>query len=206
MEEWREYLDSLASKAAVPGGGGASAVCGALGAALGEMVGNLTTGKKKYAEWEEQTQAHIARLTELRERLAQLAKEDELAFEPLSRAYGIKAETDEEKEKKAQYMEACLRNAAAVPIRIMETCGEAFQDVLFFAEYGSRLAVSDAGVGAAFLNAALSGAVLNVYINTKLMKDRKYAEELNAHADRLLEDGRRAAAEVYEIVTKAVRV
>ena len=115
MDEWKGYLDVLASKAPVPGGGGASAICAALGAALGEMVGNLTTGKKKYAEWEDKTKDSIESLKELREWFVKLSEEDAQVFEPLSKAYGIKAETEEEKKAKEEYMETCLDAAAQVP-------------------------------------------------------------------------------------------
>ena len=122
MDEWKGYLDVLASKAPVPGGGGASAICAALGAALGEMVGNLTTGKKKYAEWEDKTKDSIESLKELREWFVKLSEEDAQVFEPLSKAYGIKAETEEEKKAKEEYMETCLDAAAQVPLKIMEAC------------------------------------------------------------------------------------
>lgn len=204
MDEWKGYLDVLASKAPVPGGGGASAICAALGAALGEMVGNLTTGKKKYAEWEDKTKDSIESLKELREWFVKLSEEDAQVFEPLSKAYGIKAETEEEKKAKEEYMETYLDAAAQVPLKIMEACRLAMTDMEFFANYGSRLAVSDAGVGAQFLRSGLLGAALNVYINTKLMKDRERAEELNRKARALASEGSAAADRIYEIVQKAV--
>ena len=101
MEQWKAYLEALSSKAPVPGGGGASAVCGALGVALGEMVGNLTVGKKKYAQWEPEVKECLLRLEAARGQFMELSDEDARVFEPLSKAYGIKAETEEEKAKKA---------------------------------------------------------------------------------------------------------
>ena len=97
MEQWKAYLEALSSKAPVPGGGGASAVCGALGVALGEMVGNLTVGKKKYAQWEPEVKECLLRLEAARGQFMELSDEDARVFEPLSKAYGIKAETEEEK-------------------------------------------------------------------------------------------------------------
>lgn len=205
MEEWKGYLDALASKAPVPGGGGASAVGGALGAALGQMVGSLTAGKKKYAEWEPGIQREIGQLERSRARFLALAKEDEEVFEPLSKAYGIKAETEEEKREKAEYMELCLCAAADVPLKIMEECVSAMEPVEFLALHGSRLAVSDAGVGIQFLRAALLGAVMNVHINTKMMQNRERAAELTERTERLLETGIRRADSIYEIVLKAVK-
>ncbi len=206
MEQLNEYLERLASKKSIPGGGGASAICGAIGAALGEMVGNLTTGKKKYADLEPEIRENIDNLSKLRRRFLELSDEDELAFEPLSKAYGMKAETDEEKAAKDEYMEKCLDAAAAVPMETMETCIEAMGSLEFFAENGSRLAVSDAGVGIQMVRAALLGAVLNVYCNTKLMKDRERAAEINERADSLAEEGTRLADGIYAIVMEALKV
>ena len=197
MEEWNGYLEALASKAPVPGGGGASAVCGALGSALGEMVGNLTTGKKKYLQWEEEVQKCLGDLKDSRSRFLFLSAEDARVFEPLSRAYGMKAETDEERRKKEEYMEGCLNEAAAVPLKIMEECIKAMEPLELLALHGSRLAVSDAGVGIQFLRSALLGAVMNVYINTKLMKNRERAEKLNSEADGLTVRGRRLQEKIY---------
>ncbi|MCI8455089.1 MAG: cyclodeaminase/cyclohydrolase family protein [Lachnospiraceae bacterium] len=205
MEQWKDYLEALASKAPVPGGGGASAVCAALGAALGEMVGNLTTGKKKYAEWETGVCEALGRLETLRARFLELSEEDARVFEPLSKAYGIRAETEAEKQAKAVYMEACLLEAAKVPLALMECCRKAMTELEFLALHGSRLAVSDAGVGIQFLRSALLGAVMNVYINTKLMKNRETAAELNEHAQRLAAEGAQTADRIYEIVLKAVK-
>ncbi|MEY8396130.1 cyclodeaminase/cyclohydrolase family protein [Lachnospiraceae bacterium 45-P1] len=205
MEEWNGYLEALASKAPVPGGGGASAVCGALGSALGEMVGNLTTGKKKYLQWEEEVQKCLGDLKDSRSRFLFLSAEDARVFEPLSRAYGMKAETDEERRKKEEYMEGCLNEAAAVPLKIMEECIKAMEPLELLALHGSRLAVSDAGVGIQFLRSALLGAVMNVYINTKLMKNRKQAEHLNQMADRFVREGTEKADRIYGIVLEAVK-
>ncbi len=205
MKEWNGYLNELASKAPVPGGGGASAVCGALGAALGEMVANLTVGKKKYAQWEEETRRCLQELDAARARFEALSEEDGNVFYPLSQVYGMKADTEEEKKEKEARMETCLRDAAGVPLKIMEECVNAMDSMEFLAGNGSRLAVSDAGVGIQFLKSALLGAVMNVYINTKLMKDREYAGELNRKAEELAEKGTEKADRIYQIVLEAVK-
>ena len=201
MEQWKPYLEALASKAPVPGGGGASAVW----VALGEMVGNLTIGKKKYAQWELEVKECLLRLEAARQEFLFLSEEDARVFEPLSKAYGIKAETEEEKEKKDAYMEECLDQAAQVPLKIMELCGSVMEDVEFLAGNGSRLAVSDAGVGIQFIRAALLGAVMNVYINTKMMKNKERAGELNRRAEALVREKTIQADQIYEIVLKAVK-
>ena len=192
-----EYLEHLSGGDPVPGGGGASALAGAYGAALGLMVLSLTTGKKRYAAFEPRIPFLREKLTALRQRFLELSDEDERVFLPLSKAYGLPQETEEEKAKRAEILEQCLLSASLVPVHVMETA---------VAEHGSRLAVSDAGVGAQFLLAALNGAVMNVYINIKMMQDREKAEEIRNYAEKLLHDGRAHAVLVYEKAEDAVRV
>ena len=173
-----EFVEVLASKAPVPGGGGASALVGAVGTALGNMVGSLTVGKKKYADVEDEMWELKAKCDQLQKDFLRLIERDAEVFEPLSKAYGMPRETEEEKAEKARVMEIVLKDACSVPMEIMEKCCEAIDLIVEFAAKGSKLAISDAGVGAAFCKAALQGASLNVYINTKSMADREYAEEL----------------------------
>lgn len=182
-----EFVEVLASKAPVPGGGGASALVGAVGTALGNMVGSLTVGKKKYADVEAEIKELQAKCDILQKELLELIERDAEVFEPLSKAYGMPKNTEEEKARKAEVMEKVLKEACSVPMEIMEKCCEAIDLIEVFAEKGSVIAISDAGVGAAFLRSALNGASLNVYINTKSMADREYARELNQKADRMLE-------------------
>ena len=181
-----EFVEVLGSKAPVPGGGGASALVGAVGTALGNMVGALTVGKKKYADGEEEMKELMAKATTLQDELLHLIERDAEVFEPLSKAYGMPRETEEEKAEKARVMEIVLKDACSVPMEIMEKCCEAIDLIVEFAAKGSALAISDAGVGAAFCKAALEGASLNVYINTKSMKNRECAEELNRKCDEML--------------------
>ncbi|MBE6032700.1 MAG: cyclodeaminase/cyclohydrolase family protein [Clostridiales bacterium] len=199
------FAEALASKSPTPGGGGASALVGALGMALGHMVGALTTGKKKYADVEEDIQALMGRAATLQSELLALIQKDAEAFEPLSRAYGLPKETPEEQKRKEEVMEMALRVAVTVPLEIMEKCCEAIELMKGFADKGSVLAVSDAGVGAAFCKAALEGASLNVFINTKAMKDRDYAEELNDRADHLLKRYTALAEDVFKGVYYRLR-
>jgi formiminotetrahydrofolate cyclodeaminase len=175
-----EFTDILSSKEPVPGGGGASALIGAIGVALGNMVGSLTVGKKKYADVEEEIKA-------LRKKLLTLIEKDAKAFEPLAKAYSMPKETEEEKAAKAKVMEEVLLAASLVPMEIMETCCEAIDLAEEFAEKGSRLALSDAGVSAIALRSALMGASLNVYINTGSMQNKEKAAELNKKTDDMLQ-------------------
>ncbi len=182
-----QFVQVLASKAPVPGGGGASALVGAIGTALGNMVGSLTVGKKKYADVEEEMQALRAKSDALQSELLALVEKDAEVFEPLSKAYGMPRETEEQKAEKARVMAVVLKDACAVPVEIMRKCCEAIDIAEQFAAKGSTLAISDAGCAAACLKAALLGASLNVFINTKSMEDREYAGQINAEAERMIQ-------------------
>lgn len=198
-------LDRLASSAPTPGGGGASAVGGALAAALGEMVANLTTGKKRYAEVQDRIDEIIGELGALRARLLELVAADAAAFEPLSRAYGLPNNTDQERALKDEIMEKALRVACVPPYQIMETLVKVIDLLEELARIGTRIAVSDAGVGAAFAAAALKGASLNVFINAKSMKDREYADDLCARTQALLDDGCKKADDTFNMVMETIR-
>lgn len=195
-----EFVEVLASKAPVPGGGGASALVAAIGTALGNMVGSLTVGKKKYAEVEEEMWALKAKCDQLQKDFLRLIERDAEVFEPLSKAYGMPRETEEEKAEKARVMAIVLKDACSVPMEIMEKCCEAIDIIAEFAAKGSTLAISDAGVGAAFAKAALQGASLNVYINTKSMADKELAAQLNEKCDKMLADYTAKADKIFDSV------
>jgi formiminotetrahydrofolate cyclodeaminase len=190
------FADALASRAAVPGGGGASALVAALGAGLGTMVGNYTVGKKKYADVEAEVQALMAEAEALRAELLSLVDADATAFEPLSRAYAIPKDDP----TRGEVMEQCLRDAAAVPMQILRLSCRGIELQREFAAKGSSMVVSDAGTGVVFLWAALYGAALNVKVNTKLMADRAYAQAMNAEVDALMDSHWKIADAVYEDV------
>ena len=196
----KEFVEVLSTKAPVPGGGGASALVGAVGTALGSMVASLTVGKKKYADVEAEMYQLKEKAVELQEELLHLVERDAEVFEPLSKAYALPKETEEEKEKKAKIMEVALKDACSVPLEIMEKCCEAIDLLEVFGEKGSVMAISDAGVGAICCKAALQGASLNVYINTKSMTDRQYAESLNQKCDDMLAEYTIKADKIFESV------
>ncbi len=200
-----DFVDILSTRAPVPGGGGASALVGALGCALGNMVGSLTVGKKKYAFVEADIIALKEKADILQKELLRLVEEDARVFEPLSKAYGMPKETEEEKAEKARVMAIVLKDACLVPMEIMRKCCEAIELIEEFAAKGSVIALSDAGVGAAFCKAALLGASLNVFINTKSMTDRDYAESLNREAEKMIAEYSVKADAVFENVNARLR-
>ena len=200
-----QFLAELSSKAPTPGGGGTAALVGAAGVALGNMVGNLTTGKKKYAAVEEEIQALNARAQALRQELEQLVQADAEAFAPLAAAYGLPKDTPEQAAHKAAVLEQALDAAADVPLQIMQRCAAGIALAEQYAAKGSVIAVSDAGCAAVLCKAALQAASLNVFINTKLMTDRTHAAELNAQAEQLLADYVPQADAVFAAVTNRLR-
>lgn len=200
-----DFLEELSSKKPTPGGGGAAALGGAAGAALGQMVINLTLGKKKYADVEEEMKALLEKLEVLKAEFLHLADEDARVFAPLAAAYGLPGTTDEEKKYKAEVLEGHLLTASLVPIHVMEDALKAIDIMDILADKGSRMAVSDVGVGVQLIRTALTGAVMNVWINTKSMKNREKAEELNGYADEMMQKGTALADAVYRKVEEALR-
>ena len=198
------FLDELSSKAAVPGGGGASALAGALGAALGNMVCYLTIGKKKYADVEAEVLEICEKGEDLRMKLTELVEEDAVAFEPLSKAYGLPKNTDEEKAYRDEVMEKALLAAGSVPLSICRTVCEVIDLLDRLADIGSRLAISDVGCAALFCKTALQGGALNVKINTKLMKNRAVAEEMDSELVELLGEYAPKAERIYERVMESL--
>lgn len=199
------FLEDLAGSAPAPGGGGAAALVGAAGAALGNMVGSLTVGKKKYAAVEADILVLNRRAAALRKQLEGLVQADADAFTPLAAAYKLPKETPEQQAHKAAVLEAALEGACAVPLEIMSACCEGIALAAEYAEKGSVMAVSDAGCAALFCKAALQAAGLNVSINTRLMADNARAAALNAQADAMLAEFVPQADQIYEKLTHSLR-
>ena len=192
-----KFLAELASSAPTPGGGGAAALCGALGIALGNMVGNLTLGKKKYADVQEDIAELNAKAEALRAGFVALVDADAEAFAPLSRAYSIPKDDP----ARDEIMEPALLKAAEAPLEIMRKCAEALDLISGYAAKGSALAISDAGCAAALCGAAMEAAALNVKINTKSMKNRAVADNINAEMNELLQKYFALSQEIYNDVS-----
>ena len=196
MESCRKFVEVLASDAPAPGGGGAAALVGAIGTALGNMVGSLTLGKKKYADVQDEIIALKAKCDALQTELLNQVEMDEINFLPLAKAYGIPKDDP----NRDAVMEEATLIACSTPIKIMELCCEAIDCIKVFADKGSRLAVSDAGCGAVVCKAALQAASLNVFINTKTLKNRDKAEDLNRHANVMLNTYGQLADDIFNTV------
>ena len=195
-ESCERFTELLASSSAVPGGGGASALVGAIAIALGDMVGELTVGKKKYADVEEEIKELMKKAQDLRIQLLYCIDDDAKAFEPLSKAYGLPSDEP----GRDEILEKCLKDAAAAPLKVFDLCCVSVELLKEFGEKGSKLMISDAATGIAFARGALYGAAVNVRVNTRLMKDREYAQQLDAHIADKLNVYSRVCDEVYESI------
>lgn len=200
-----EFIEKLGSKDAVPGGGGAAALTASLGISLCKMAANLTVGKKKFADVEAEMYDIIAECDKLSAEFVGLIQKDADGFLPLSKAYGLPTETEEQKKYKEEILEKELVNAAAVPFEIMEKCARAIELSAIVAEKGSKLVVSDAACAINTCMSALKCASLNVYINTKYMKDKEKALELNQRADKLISDSSEVADKVFLNVINSMK-
>lgn len=183
------FLEVLGSKEPVPGGGGAAALVGAIGSALGSMVGNLTVGKKKYADVEDDIKELLIKSEALTAELESLIDGDAEAFRPLAKAYGLPSSTDEEKAEKHRVIQEALEGAASAPLEIARVSLEVLRLMDEYALKGSRLAVSDAGCGAAFCGAAIRAAQLNVMINLRLMDNAEKRSGYEKKLDDIVKEG-----------------
>ena len=193
LESCRFFVEMLASSTPSPGGGGAAALVGAIGAALGHMAGNLTVGKKKYAHVQAQILELNGQFMALEKELLDQVREDEKAFLPLAAAYKLPKDAP----GYDRFMDDAMTAACEVPLRIMELCAQALDCIALVAEKGSRLAVSDAGCGAVCCKAAMQAASLTVFINTKPLKNRETAEKIDARVRRLLTEYGALADRIY---------
>lgn len=207
IPQWscEKFVDETFSKAPVPGGGGVAALIGSIGVALAGMVCNLTTGKKKYAEYEDDIQRIIKEAETLKADLLALIDKDAENFLPLSKCYGLPAETEEEKAIKEQKMQEALLVAISAPIEIVRISYEAIKLHEELAEKGSKLAVSDVGCGVVALKAAMQSGWLNVMINLKSIHDEAYVKSVEDELLPKIAEGEKLADAIYENVKNQLK-
>ena len=186
MSEWT-LIDEVAAGTPTPGGGAAAAYVGALGSALNSMVGNLTVGKKSYVDVEDQVKECLSQLQRVREELLALSKKDSEAFAPLAACFKMPRATEEEK---AQRMKACAR--------VIDLSD-------FMAHNGSKMALSDVATGVSFAKGALKGAALNIFVNAKMLEDRKLAKRYTDETECLIIEWGKRADDIYVFVLEGLR-
>ena len=196
-----EFLEKLSGDAPIPGGGGASALIGGLSAALCSMVASITTGKKKYAKFQEDIERILSDTAQIIKNMQKLIEKDAEVFEPLSKAYGIPKDDP----NRDEILGAALKLACSAP---MEIVCEACRIVPILEELtikGSKIALSDVGVAATACKATIQGGALNVYINTRLIKDREFAQNADTKTQKICEDYIPRCDAVYSAVEKYLR-
>jgi len=196
-----EYLNELSSSAPTPGGGNVSALCGVLAGSLGIMVCNLTIGKKKYADVENEIKDLLTKLETVKSDFLKLAEEDNQAFNKVMEAFKLPKETDEEKKTRSKKIDEATFEAAVVPSRVIKTCRIALPYIEAVAEKGNQNSLSDAGVAASLLSTAAEGAFLNVMINCTSLSNRIVGEELLKKSEVQLDEIKRNS----EIIIKNIK-
>lgn len=196
----QEFLDQLASSAPTPGGGGAAAMLGAMGAALTSMVCNLTVGKEKYQDVEEEMKSTLKAAEDLRASLTDMIAADVEVFDKLMGSYGLPKETDEQKTARSEAIQVALREATDVPLNCARACAEVISVSRSAAEKGNVNVISDAGVSVMAAYGALKSAALNVYINAGSIKDKAFAEERLAELEKIMATADKDTNDIYDIV------
>ena len=199
-ERMERFLTELASKAPIPGGGGATALMGSLAAALGSMVGNLTTGKKKYEQYQQDIERILSVLQDSLWEIYEYIEKDAQAFEPLAKAYKI----PRDQPGREELMEEVTLQAAKVPLDLTKKLYGIIPLLEELEIKGSRLAISDVAVAASCLTSALESGVMNIYINTRSLKNRKLAEEINEEAKRMSGEGVLRCKKIYERILETL--
>ena len=199
-QQLQTFLDQLASKASTPGGGSAAAIMGAMGAALVSMVANLTVGKQKYQDVEEEMQDFLERSEDMRSRLTGMIQADIDVFDKVMAAYGMARETDAQKEARSGAIQAALKEATDVPLACAQLCADVIELCRPVAEKGNLNVISDAGVAVLAAHAALRSAALNVYINIGGIRDEEFVRDRRDKLEFVLSGAGVVTETVYELV------
>lgn len=181
----QKYLEELSSNSPTPGGGNVAALCGVLSASLGAMVCNLTIGKKKYIEVEQEMKELKEKLSTYSEKFIQLGKNDNEAFDRVMDAFKLPKETDEQKKLRTEAIEKATFEAAYVPAEVIKNCREVIPILETISQKGNQNSLSDAGVAIAVIAAASEGAFLNVLINYSSLSEKQKTAELLMQSEML---------------------
>ncbi|MDC1180553.1 glutamate formimidoyltransferase [Flavobacteriaceae bacterium] len=197
-----DFANKTSSESPAPGGGSISAYTGALGAALSTMVANLSANKRGwddkwefYSKWGEKS-------LNFQNILVNLVDEDTKAFNKIMSAVSLPKDTSEEKLNRSNALESATKNAIEIPFKIMETSFACLESIKCMTELGNPNSISDAGVAALCIRTAVMGAFLNVKINCKDLKDKKFVSRILKKGKVIVNDTKRIEAEILELVEK----
>jgi formiminotetrahydrofolate cyclodeaminase len=191
-----DYVGDAAAKKPAPGGGSVSALVGALAAAMSEMSANFTTGKKKFADVQEEVRKALDTLEACRTTLLELLDRDVEAYSAVSRAYALPGDSEEEQEARRKAIDSALRGAMQAPLEVMRQCAAVAEVADVLVEIGNRNLITDVGVSALLAEAACAAARMNVEINLKFLKEAELAERTRSEVDGLTRQTRSARERV----------
>lgn len=204
-----DFIQVTGSGEPTPGGGSIAALAGSLGAALTTMVGNLTFGKKEFEDLPRENQEKLEEnFKDLEKKLVEIKSiidTDSTAFDGVMKAFKMPKNTEEEKTLRSQAIQAGYKEALEVPLNCGHLCLEVLQLQNEFAHYGNINAITDIGVGALLAYTGLEGALLNVTINLKSIKDQDYKKHTEEKVAQILKEGKELKAELMEIVYKRLK-
>ncbi len=181
----KEFVEATASNEPVPGGGSVAALAASIAAALGEMVANLTVGKKKYAEVEDEMKAISEKLSSCRQVLMEYIDKDAQSFDGVMKAFGMAKDTDEEKAVRAAAIQEAMKDASAVPLAVAKSTFDLMEPIRAVVLKGNSNAVTDGAVAAMMARTAVLSALYNVKINLSSIKDEEFVNKVNADVVRL---------------------
>jgi formiminotetrahydrofolate cyclodeaminase len=201
-----QFLDELASNSPAPGGGSVAALAGAIGAALTSMVCNLTIGKKKYADVQDEMKAVVEQTEQLRKEMTRLIDQDTDAFNGVMAAFALPKGTEPEQASRSAAIQEATKAATLVPLSVMRICEKALLHARTVAQKGNRNSASDAGVAALMLQASCAGASLNVRINLSGLKDAEFIQQITQQSAEIIRNVEKTAREVLAEVEKSLGV
>lgn len=202
----RNYLDEISSSSPTPGGGNVSAFSGAVASSLGIMVCNLTIGKKKYADAEEEMKDIKFELSVAKEEFLSLAEKDNQAFDKVMESFKLPKETEEQKKARSRSIEAATLEAAEAPSEVLKYCGKIIPLFRTLAEKGNQNSVSDAGVAAALISTAAEGAFLNVLINCSSLSNKTVGGEILKKNEIILDEVKQQCHQISTDIRKKLNI
>ncbi|MCZ2141604.1 MAG: glutamate formimidoyltransferase [Bacteroidia bacterium] len=200
----KDFADETASDSPAPGGGSISAYVGSLGAALGAMMANLSAGKRGWEDKVSMYSEYASKGQLIKDKLLKLVDEDTNAFNKIMSAFGLPKTNDEEKKIRTEAIENATKYACEVPYEVMQTAYSTLELLGELAIKGNQNSISDAGVGALCIQAAVKGAYFNVLINAQGLKDRNFAENIKSKAKEILNETNTKADSIIVLVERAI--
>lgn len=202
----QNFIDEISSSSPTPGGGSVSAFCGVLGTSLGLMVCNLTIGKKKYEQVQDEILDIKNKLENLKEKFIELYDKDAQAFNKVMDAFKLPKESEEEKSKRTEAIENATISATEVPIEVIKTSLDTLNLLIRLSEIGNQNSLSDAGVAIQLIKTCAEGAMMNVLINTKSLNDRDRAMHLVLSAAQILTEVEKKSDETLNSIKKKLEL